>query len=144
MTVDLALASFAPEPLLAPEPLYSMPLPTRNSSSNPKPAVRADSIRKLSAGKRNIRPLYLPPKPIWQPAPSYPNVKRAGYESGDVQLVLSVSDAGDVQGIGVLNGSDAFVAAAKRTVASWKYSPALSNGVPVSSQVYVTVQFRRH
>lgn len=146
MLVDLALASFAPEPLLEPSPLPSMPVAAR-SSFNDRPNAVAPALstpQTSSAVKRRTRPLaYSPPRAIWQPAPLYPaNATRRDPGTDDVQLLLSISRSGEVEKVDVLNGSRSLAAAAVETVKTWKYSPALSNGNPVESQAYITVQFQ--
>jgi hypothetical protein len=85
---------------------------------------------------------YVPPKPVWQPAPSVPAWYRHPKE--DIQLLLSVSSNGKVSDVGVLSGRGTLAYSAKRAAMMWKYQPALDNGKPVSSKVIVTVEFLEH
>jgi hypothetical protein len=85
---------------------------------------------------------YVPPKPVWQPAPSVPAWYRHPKE--DIQLLLSVSSNGKVSDVGVLSGRGTLAYSAKQAAMMWKYQPALDNGKPVSAKVIVTVEFPEH
>ncbi|MGH9587942.1 MAG: energy transducer TonB, partial [Acidobacteriaceae bacterium] len=146
MPVDLTLATFAPEPLLNTLPLQPM------SESREFRLTRDERSGAASLHTGAARPIpqpsratlgYVPPKPIWQPAPTYQPVRSRSHRLEDVQLMLSVSSGGDVYRTDVLKGSPKLALAAEKTVEMWKYSPAMSNGVPVNSQVYVTIQFQQ-
>lgn len=146
MLVDLALASFAPEPLMALAPLRPMPVSARSVFGDD--AYSYSTVRStspiLSAVKQQTQPLmYVPPHAIWQPAPQYPStVRRQNRRIDDVQLLLSIASNGEVDKVSVLSGNRYLAAAAMKAVKTWRYSPAVSNGSPVESQVYITVQFR--
>lgn len=146
MLVDLALASFAPEPLITLAPLRPMPVSARSvfgDKADSYSTVRSTSPI-LSAVKQQTQPLmYVPPHAIWQPAPQYPStVRRRNRRIDDVQLLLSIASNGEVDKVSVLSGNGYLAAAAMEAVKTWRYSPAVSNGSPVESQVYITVQFR--
>lgn len=144
MLVNLALASFAPEPLMELSPLRPMPVAAR-SSLGENSSSSAGSPAQIPSGvkQKSQQAAYVPPKAIWQPTPQYPaNVRRRNPKADNVQLLLSISNSGEVETVDVLNGNSTLAEAAEKTVKTWKYSPALSNGNPVKSQAYITVQFQ--
>lgn len=143
--VDLALASFSPEPLLEPLPLHPMTAPVNVMASPDSRKYAASApIAHSTPHYSETAAAYIAPKAIWQPAPTYVSSRYHRHPPKDVQLVLFVSSNGDVYRVGVLKGRGRLASAAERAAETWKYSPAVSNGVPVNSQVYVTIQFRQH
>jgi len=146
MQVDLALASFAPEPLMELSPLRPMLVPARSVSHDKSPSysIAQNTPAATPTVSQQAKTLvYVPPQAISQPAPQYP--KRIGGRNPrvkDVQLLLSISSSGEVEKVGVLSGNRYLAAAAMKAVKTWKYSPATSNGNPVDAQVYITVQFQ--
>lgn len=134
-------APFNSVQLLAPEPLNSIPVVPRTIPPAPgpprlRPSLSTSLIKPVSIAS------YFPPKAISQPAPAYPEVARTVKTTGDVLLIISISSSGAVYKVDVLKGNSLLVAAAENAVKKWKYSPAVSNGKPVNSQVTVTFQFR--
>lgn len=142
MPVDLMLATFAPEPLIQAISPRPIPLPSHDLSAS---SVHSDAVPTQAIPQNaEASQSYIPPRAIWQPAPTYVPITRRRHIARDVQLMLSISSTGDVYKADILKGSGRLALIAERTVERWKYSPALSNGVPVSSQIYVTIQFQRH
>lgn len=142
--VDLALASYAPEPLIKPLALD----PIAPSALVLPMAVRAPESRladdRSSVRRRSAMAAYIPAKAIWQPAPIYSRTTRQRIgPNGEVQLLLSVSRSGEVSKVGILDGNYELVKEAVKAVKAWKYRPALFYGVPVNSQVYITVRFQQ-
>lgn len=147
MTVDLALATFAPEPLIEATPVHPISEPIISTSNRLQPKAPDTLIAETSPSipqNPHLSSIYIPPKPIWQPAPTYEPALRSRYSSREVQLMLSISSNGDVYKADILKGNGRLARAAERAAETWKYSPAISNGVPVNSQVYVTIQFQQH
>jgi type II secretory pathway predicted ATPase ExeA len=143
--VDLALASFVPEPLLEPKALEPMPLTTGAADVASAPGTRAPA--RTPGDAEGTRPAgrvsdYVPPRPVWQPAPSVPAWYRHPKE--DIQLLLSISSRGEVSGVGILSGHGTLAYAAKRAAERWRYQPAIANGEAVNSKVIVTIQFLQH
>lgn len=142
--VDLALASYAPEPLIKPLALHPMapsalvlPIAVRVPESRP-----ADD--RSSVQGRSLIAAYIPAKAIWQPAPTYSRATRQRIgPNGEVQLLLSVSRSGEVSKVGVLDGNYELVKEAVKAVKAWRYRPASFYGAPVNSQVYITVRFQQ-
>jgi len=160
--VDLGLASFVPEPLLNTLPLAPMPLSAREPRmrapvSAPDRFDRGQSIARAShytptepvwqsrpaiATPSKTTSHYTPPKPVWQPPPSIPAWYRHPKE--DIQLLLSISNRGQVSDVGILSGRGTLAYAAKRAAEMWRYQPAVADGETVSSKVVVTIQFLQH
>lgn len=143
--VDLALASFAPEPLIKPLSPHPMRLSSPTVPIARPTAKPASTFGRSLAREAGAAPMYIPAKAIWQPAPTYSRVARRRIgPNGEVQLLLSVSSGGWISRIGVLNGNPILAAEAIRAVRAWRYRPALFYGEPVNSQVYITVRFQQH
>lgn len=136
-------ASYDVGQLLEPLPLNSMPVTARAipvSSPDSDSAQRRSSQSAPLTG-RDFMASYVPPRAIWRPAPTNPDATRNAISKEGVLLVLSVSSNGTVYKVDALKGSTILVAAAEGAVKQWKYSPALSNGRPIDSQVFVSFQF---
>ena len=136
-------ASFNLGQLLDPLPLNSVPVTARAisvSSPDSDSALRRSSQSAPLTG-RDFMASYVPPRAIWRPAPTNPDATRSAISKEGVLLVLSVSSNGTVYKVDALKGSTILVAAAEGAVKQWKYSPALSNGRPIDSQVFVSFQF---
>lgn len=143
--VDLALASFAPEPLIKPLSPHPMRLSEPTVQTARPAATAASTFRHSMVRRTRAAPMYIPAKAIWQPAPTYSKFARRRIgSSGEVELLLSISSGGWISRIGVLNGNPVLAAEAIRAVRAWRYRPAMSYGEPVNSQVYVTVRFQQH
>ncbi|HMD77592.1 MAG TPA: TonB family protein [Terracidiphilus sp.] len=74
--------------------------------------------------------------------PVYPaNALRLRME-GAVDLLATISKAGDITQVQVLSGDKQLTGAALDAVKRWKYKPYLLNGEPVEIQTQVTIVFR--
>jgi periplasmic protein TonB len=62
--------------------------------------------------------------------------------SGIVKCRVTVDEAGRMAGIRVVAGRADLVRAALRTVADWRFEPAVRNGLPVQSEMEVEVRFQ--
>lgn len=83
--------------------------------------------------------------PLYQhnPRPEYPEVaRRRGYE-GTVEFELLVLVDGTVDDISMAksSGHRSLDRAARKVLSFWRFSPALSSGVPVESRVSVPITF---
>jgi periplasmic protein TonB len=75
-------------------------------------------------------------------APEYPsNAIRLRIE-GTVELMATISKAGEISHIKILSGDSQLTKAAADAVKQWKYKPYLLNGEPVEIQTQVTVNFK--
>ena len=74
--------------------------------------------------------------------PVYPaNALRLRIE-GAVELMATISKAGDITQVQVLSGDQQLTGAALDAVKRWKYKPYLLNGEPVEIQTQVTIRFK--
>ncbi len=60
---------------------------------------------------------------------------------GAVQLMATVSAAGNITAVKVLSGDPLLTKAAVDAVKRWKYKPYRLNGEPVEIQTQITVKF---
>jgi len=74
--------------------------------------------------------------------PVYPPTALRLRLEGAVQLMATISKAGDITQIQVLSGDQQLTQAAIDAVKRWKYKPYLLNGEPVEIQTQVTINFR--
>ncbi len=74
--------------------------------------------------------------------PVYPPTALRMRVEGAVQLLATVSKAGDITQVQVLSGDQQLTQAAVDAVKRWKYKPYLLNGEPVEIQTQVTINFR--
>ncbi len=75
-------------------------------------------------------------------APVYPpNALRLRIE-GNVQLLATISPAGNVTAVKIVSGDTLLAHAAVDAVKQWKYKPYLLNGTPVETEKPITVEFK--
>jgi TonB family protein len=74
--------------------------------------------------------------------PVYPQMARTQRVSGNVTIDALIDVNGRVSTMRVLSGPALLHEAAMSAVKQWKYQPATLNGVPTSTHLTVTVQFR--
>jgi protein TonB len=75
--------------------------------------------------------------------PAYPPDARAAGLEADVFLKVVIKADGTVGDIEAKKGEEPFVSAAIAAVKTWKYSPALVDGQPVTAYRVIKVPFRR-
>lgn len=77
------------------------------------------------------------------PPPEYPRRARMRNQQGKVVLLVSVSSAGRVNDIEVVNSSgfSALDRSALDTVQKWRFVPAMRNGTGINSKVKVPIEF---
>lgn len=73
--------------------------------------------------------------------PEYPEVARKALIKGQVKLLVTVSENGDVENVAVISGHPLLIPAAIAAVKQWKYKPFLRDGSPTKMQTQVTVDF---
>lgn len=90
----------------------------------------------------------VPPRPLVGLAsnapPRYPPLALRRREQGRVLLRVTVSAAGGVLAVAVLqsSGSDLLDSAAMEAVRSWRFAPATRGGVPVEGIAEAPINFR--
>ena len=82
-----------------------------------------------------------PPKRIVASAPVYPPFAISAKVEGEVLLEALIDEQGRVSGVRVLRSVPLLDAAAVDAVRTWRYTPTLLNGVPVSVLMTVKVTF---
>jgi periplasmic protein TonB len=74
--------------------------------------------------------------------PVYPALARQARVQGAVVLEATISENGDIVDLHVVSGHPMLVAAAVEAVKQWRYKPYLLNGLPVSVETQIQVNFR--
>jgi protein TonB len=109
-----------------------MPAMARAAVSADEPAAASLAVKKATASL---------PAVLRTVAPIYPELARRSGTYGDVRLQLTVSPAGKVTDIRVLDGAAILRQAATNAVSQWQYRPATLDGRAVESTVDVAVKF---
>jgi periplasmic protein TonB len=73
--------------------------------------------------------------------PQYPAIAREARIAGTVVLQATISKAGTIQNLRVINGPALLQQAALDAVRSWRYKPYLLNGQPVEVETTINVVF---
>jgi len=142
-----------PEPVNAPAaalprliaaPARPVPAPEWVKSQPPSPQIphKAAPVREASSASRGA--VQAQPDELQNDPPEYPEVSRAAREQGTVILRVEVTAAGEPSAIAIVKTSGYFRLdqAARRAVQHWKFHPAITAGIPVSSQADVPVHFK--
>jgi protein TonB len=74
--------------------------------------------------------------------PIYPKNALFMHVEGAVELVATISKAGDITHVTALKGDGQLAKAAIDAVKQWKYKPYLLNGEPVEIQTEMTINFK--
>ena len=83
-----------------------------------------------------------PPRPIYTPDPEFSDDARRAKYQGDVTLGLTIDKKGSVSRITIIKGLGLGLdEKSVETVKTWRFTPALRNGEPVSVQVTTFVSF---
>ncbi|MHB8542354.1 MAG: energy transducer TonB [Candidatus Acidiferrales bacterium] len=81
------------------------------------------------------------PRLISSIAPAYPQLAAANHVEGDVKIQAQIDASGRVTSTKVISGPILLRGAAMNAVRRWKYSPAMLDGKPITTQYAVTVRF---
>lgn len=76
-----------------------------------------------------------------QPIPEYPTLAKMNYIQGNVRLLATVNDSGDVAEAHVVRGHPFLAVAALRAVRRWLFRPAGLRPGPAQFMTYVDVNF---
>jgi periplasmic protein TonB len=136
-----AVAEIPPPGALDGPPGTSVDVPDGSSVigpvAGPPPAVAEPADRRPLKVGGAIRA----PRRIAASPPIYPTVAIAARISGEVMLEALIDEQGRVGRVRVLKSVPLLDAAAVDAVRTWRYTPTLLNGVPVSVLMTVTVTF---
>jgi TonB family protein len=85
-----------------------------------------------------------PPKPTYKPEPGYTPEAQRDHIEGTVVLTIIIDWRGDVVDVKERSAplGDGLDQMAMDTVKTWKFNPAMRDGMPVSVRVSVEVGFR--
>jgi len=96
----------------------------------------------LAAGpaktKERRDPSFVPATVVSSVAPIYPET---AVRPGTVVLDVSLDASGEMQGVKIASGAEAFNAPALAAIKGWKFEPATLDGKPVASVVPVAFSF---
>lgn len=116
---------------------------TTGSSASGAPfaelTIPANSLPKLDA---RISEGVTEGKLIRRVEPVYPMQARAQRIEGNVALEVTIAEDGTIHNVKQVSGSPVLAAAARNALQSWRYSPFLLNGKPVSIQKQITFIFK--
>ena len=146
------------QPSQAPEPTKTQiePLPEPVVTDSPVPAIvlakpqvvkspvahKASSATEASSAAKGA--VQAEPDDLNNEPPEYPEESRAAREQGVVILRVGVTSAGYPATVSILKSSGYFRLdqAAKHAVLHWKFHPAMTAGIPISSEADVPVHFK--
>ncbi|HEV7731622.1 MAG TPA: TonB family protein [Candidatus Binatia bacterium] len=84
-----------------------------------------------------------PPMPVeGNDKPTYPQEARATGQQGTVVLKVTILADGSVAKVEVLRGEEPFKSAAVAAVKTWKYTPAMFKGQPISVYRIIQIPFK--
>jgi periplasmic protein TonB len=117
-------------------------LTAQGAGTPPPPLPEEDPAVKPTLQALNISQGVSQGLLIKKVAPEYPsNAVRMRIE-GTVELMATISKAGEISHVKILSGDAQLTKAAADAVKQWKYKPYLLNGEPVEIQTQVTVNFK--
>src|SRR5206468_2930009 len=110
--------------------------------SGSKNAAQEETNGGAGVGPQNAG--YVPPKFLVRYKPPYPEEARVQHLEGTVLLLVSIDAEGHLTSteIGRSCGHPRLDRAAFSAVQSWRFSPALQNGVPIATKVELPVSFK--
>ncbi|HUB67720.1 MAG TPA: TonB family protein [Candidatus Methylacidiphilales bacterium] len=142
----------APEPVKVviaptPKPVAIPPPPTPLVSAKPQPPrppapPKASPVKEETSASKGA--IQAQPDELHNEPPEYPDESRLAHEQGTVILQVEVTAAGEPANVSILQSSGYFRLdqAARRAVQHWKFHPAMTAGIPVSSEADVPVHFK--
>lgn len=136
-----------PEPAAptAEQPPLATPWEVRFPAWNGAAGVALDPAAwTIRGGVYTLADIDTAPRPLVQPAPSYPPLARQRGLEGTVELAFVVTATGRVTDVQVVDAQPGtvFVAAARSAVEQWRFEPAQRGGEAVAVRVRIPLQFR--
>jgi TonB family protein len=128
-TADVAAPSIGD---IAPAASVALPNLMGNESKAPTPVLQTMSVSQGVSQGLLVKKVQ----------PTYPANAMTMHIEGPVQLLATISKAGDISAVKVLSGEPQLARAAAAAVKQWKYKPYLLNGTPVEIQTQVTINFK--
>lgn len=126
----------------APLPAQTVPADTPRATAETRPSP-APAPEEAQAAPPDARPVDISTAYLHNPRPEYPAMSRRLGEQGRVLLQVRVGADGRVLELEVARscGFPRLDAAARRSVAAWRFVPATVNGTAIESSVLVPVVF---
>jgi len=129
-------------------PTAPIPAPMKTEiRANPQPLkfpvpLKVSQVKETSSSSQGA--LQAQPDELHNEPPEYPEESRIAREQGVVILQVEVTAEGEPASVSILQSSGYFRLdqAARRAVLHWKFHPAMTAGVPVSSEADVPVHFK--
>jgi protein TonB len=136
-----------PQVTTTPEPVFTAPPASVVAPAKPRPAKAPAKPKASTAQETNSAAkgaLQAQPDELHNEPPEYPEESRIAREQGVVILQVAVTAAGEPAGVSIVKSSGFFRLdqAARRAVQHWKFHPAMTAGIPVSSEADVPVHFK--
>ncbi|MEK7314818.1 MAG: TonB family protein [Candidatus Eisenbacteria bacterium] len=141
-------------------PVLDQPIDRPTFDPGAEPGVRPDRRAESGEGGARLLPVPpapatvdpntpvesydVPPVPIVAPEPPYDDMPREAEIEGKVVLEALVTWEGYVREVRVREGNPMLAAPAVKTVKTWRFRPARSNGRAVSCWVSIPIVFRLH
>lgn len=130
-----------PEPVASPSPPSAVVSP-KSPRATPVAKPKAALARETSSASKGA--IQAQPDELHNQPPEYPEESRIAREQGAVILRVEVTAEGEPVRVSILQSSGFFRLdqAARQAVRHWKFHPALTAGIPVSSEADVPVHFK--
>ncbi len=140
----------APKPLaVSPAPVEDEPAPAASIVSSGSGDSAVSGLVEAPASKPQAAPHTLRISQgvsqgllVKKVAPAYPQKALAMGILGEVQLLATISPAGSVTNVKLLNGDAMLARAAMDAVKQWKYKPFYLDDKPIEIQTEITVNFK--
>jgi periplasmic protein TonB len=136
-----AAPSVTTAPAVGVTPSGSEELPGVFNSSEAAPPPPPPSQQPLT--RVRVGGVIVQPKLLHSVAPNYPSAARTAGISGSVVIVAHVDKTGEVTSMKVVSGPATLQSAAMSALRTWKYQPATLDGVPIATDVTVTIKFQQ-
>ena len=104
-----------------------------------KPRV---AVQKAKEEPTRVTEDVTPPKALAMQAPSYPAEAKAAGIEGIVVVQYTVTETGEVEEVEAVRGPPELTAVCVAAVQSWRFSPAMKDGEPVSVRRMARFPFR--
>jgi protein TonB len=131
---------------IAPELVAIPPPPSSSGPSQapPKPSPKPTFIVHKTVTSTSKGAEQATPDEMHNEPPEYPEESQAAHEEGVVVLKVEVTAGGIPTQVIILKSSGYFRLdqAARKAVLHWKFTPAMTAGIPISSEADVPVRFK--
>lgn len=101
------------------------------------------SLAPADAPKPPVGGEVVQPRLVSQAPVEYPQMARMTRAEGSVVIDALIDESGRVAEMRIISGPGVFHQAAQESLAKWRYQPAMLNGRPIATHLYVTIQFKR-